>query len=263
MTQNSRFLDICETAVRAAGRTIQQWVGKTTIQRKGPADFVTEADFAAQEIVKKTVLAEFPQHSVLGEEDCLAGSTPSTTEYRWIVDPLDGTTNFVHGIPHYAVSLALEHQGRILVGAVYNPSIDACFTAAEGCGAHLNGRAIHTSGVTQLSEAVAGTGFPAKLQPDSPDLLVFNRALFRCQATRRTGSAALNLCDVAAGRFDVLWGFSTKIWDIAAGILIICEAGGVVTSIEGDKVNLGSGRFLASANQTLHGELLGMVQKAL
>ena len=149
------------------GATIRGWIGKTSVQHKGPADFVTEADFAAQEVVKTTVLQAFPQHSVLGEEDQLAGDTPSQTEYRWIVDPLDGTTNFVHGIPHYAVSLALEHRGQILVGAVFDPSLDECFTAALGQGAFLNGRPIHTSRATQLSEVIAGTGFPANLQPHS------------------------------------------------------------------------------------------------
>ncbi len=232
------------------------------MQQKGPADFVTEADFAAQEVVKTTVLQAFPQHSVLGEEDQLAGDTPSQTEYRWIVDPLDGTTNFVHGIPHYAVSLALEHHGQMLVGAVLRPV--ARTSALLPCGAA--GRSstagpIHTSRATQLSEVIAGTGFPAKLQPDSPDLLVFNKALFRCQGVRRTGSASLNLCDVAAGRFGVLWGFSTKIWDIAAGVLLIREAGGVVTSAEGGPVDLGSGRFLASANPALHQQLLEMVRE--
>jgi myo-inositol-1(or 4)-monophosphatase len=263
MTQITAFLDVCESAARAAGGAIQDLVGKTSARLKGPADFVTEADFAAQEVVKKTVLGAFPQHSVLGEEDLLPGNTPSTTEFRWVVDPLDGTTNFVHGIPHYAVSVALEHKGRILVGTVYDPSRDNCFTAAEGGGAFLDGRPIRTSAVTKLSDAIAGTGFPAKLLPDSPDLLVFNEALFRCQGVRRTGSAALNLCDIAAGRFDVLWGLSTKIWDIAAGVLLIREAGGVVTSPEGGDIDLGSGRFLASANMELHRQLLEMVRDAL
>jgi myo-inositol-1(or 4)-monophosphatase len=263
MTEISAYLDICETAARTAGKTIQQWAGKTTVQHKGPADLVTEADFAAQEVVKKTVLGAFPGHSVLGEEDQIAGSTPSATEFRWIVDPLDGTTNFVHGIPHYAVSLALEHRGRILVGTVYDPSLDACFTAAEGRGAFLNGRPIQSSRVSQLSDALAGVGFPYDLKPDSPELLVFNKAIFRCQGVRRTGCASLNLCDVAAGRFDVIWGFSTKIWDIAAGSLLIREAGGIVTSPDGGEINLGSGQFLASANRELHGQLVELVREAV
>ena len=263
MSELQAYLETCEKAVRAAGATIRGWIGKTSVQHKGPADFVTEADLAAQEVVKTTVLQAFPRHSVLGEEDQLAGDTPSQTEYRWVVDPLDGTTNFVHGIPHYAVSLALEQHGQVLVGAVFDPSLNECFTAAIGRGSFLNGRPIRTSGLARLSEVLAGTGFPANLQPDSPDLLVFNKALFRCQGIRRTGSASLNLCDLAAGRYGVLWGLSTKIWDIAAGVLLIQEAGGVVTSPEGGPVNLGSGRFLASANQDLHRQLLEMVREAV
>ena len=263
MNELQTYLETCEKAVRAAGAMIRGWIGKTTVQCKGPADFVTEADFAAQEVVKNHVLQAFPRHSVLGEEDQLAGETPSKTEYRWIVDPLDGTTNFVHGIPHYGVSLALEHQGQVLVGAIFDPSLDECFTAALGQGAFLNGRPIRTSSANRLSEVIAGTGFPANLRPDSPDLLIFNKALFRCQGIRRTGSASLNMCDVAAGRYGVLWGLSTKIWDIAAGVLLIREAGGVVTSPEGGQVNLGSGRFLASGNQELHQQLLELVREAL
>jgi myo-inositol-1(or 4)-monophosphatase len=257
------YLETCEKAVRAAGATIRQWIGKTSVRHKGPADFVTEADFAAQEVVKSTVLRAFPHHSVLGEEDQIAGNAPSTTDYRWIVDPLDGTTNFVHGIPHYAVSLALEHRGRILVGSIFDPSLNECFTAATGRGTLLNGVLVRTTRANRLSEVIAGTGFPANIQPESPDLLVFNKALFRCQGLRRTGSASLNMADVAVGRFGVLWGFSTKIWDIAAGVLLIQEAGGVVTSPEGQPVDLGSGRFLASANHELHRQLLDLVREAL
>lgn len=132
MSELRTYLETCEKAVRAAGATIRGWIGRTSVQHKGPADFVTEADFAAQEVVTTTVLQAFPHHSVLGEEDQLAGDTPSKTEYRWIVDPLDGTTNFVHGIPHYAVSLALEYQGKLLVGAIFDPSLNECFTAAVG-----------------------------------------------------------------------------------------------------------------------------------
>ncbi len=263
MDQLPEFSSICEKAVRAAGATIQSWLGRIHVQHKGPADLVTEADFAAQEIVRATVLGAFPDHSLLGEEDPQAGSTPSKTDYRWIVDPLDGTTNFVHGVPHYAVSLALEHRGQVIVGAVFDPSLQECFTAAKGRGAFLNGRAIQTSSVARLSDALAASGFPAQVQPDSPDLLVFNKAIFRCQGVRRTGSAALNLCDLAAGRFDVNWGFSTKIWDIAAGLLLVQEAGGVVTSAEGGDVVFGSGRFLASAGKELHEELAALVSHAL
>jgi myo-inositol-1(or 4)-monophosphatase len=263
MSEIQAYLETCEKAARAAGAAIRGWVGKTSVQQKGPADFVTEADFAAQEVVKRIVLSDFPDHSVLGEEDQLASDTVSRTEYRWIVDPLDGTTNFVHGIPHYAVSLALERQGRPLVGAIFDPSLGECFTAGLGLGAFLNGQPIRTTSATRISEVLAGTGFPASLKPDSPDLLVFNKAIFQCQGVRRTGSASLNMCDVAAGRCGVLWGLSTKIWDIAAGVLLIEEAGGVVSSPEGGPIDLGSGHFLAAGNRELQRQLLELVREAL
>ena len=262
MNELQEYLDTCEKAVRAAGAAIRGWIGKTSVQHKGPADFVTEADFAAQEVVKTTVLGAFPHHSVLGEEDQLAGDTPSKTEYRWIVDPLDGTTNYVHQVPHFSVSLALEHDGRILVGAVHDPSADECFTAVAGEGAWLNGRRIRTSGVTDLAKALCAIGFPAATRRDSPELLLFLEGLERIQAFRRTGSASLNLCYVACGRYDVAWSFSTKIWDIAAGTLLIREAGGLVTAPDGGDLILEQGRFLAAANERLHWQVGQLVLAA-
>lgn len=271
------YLAVCEQAVRAAGATIQSWIGKTSVRHKGPADLVTEADFAAQEVIRKIVLGAFPGHSLLGEEGgdeagpgraqnasgWVENPSYDESQYRWIVDPLDGTTNFVHGVPHYASSLALEHQGRILVGAVFDPCLDECFTAAEGRGAFLNGQPIRTSRVTELSDALAASGFPAKVMPGSPELLVFNEAVFRCQGVRRTGSAALNLCYLAAGRFDVLWAFSTKIWDVAAGALLVKEAGGTISSPEGGDFVLETARYLAAATLSLHGQLWQMISKGL
>ena len=256
-------LKVCETAVREAGATIQSWIGRTRVTHKGQADLVTEADFAAQEVVRAVVLGAFPDHGLLGEEGQIGCDPGRRPEYRWIVDPLDGTTNFVHGVPHYAVSLALERNGRLLVGAVFDPCLDECFTAAAGQGARLNGRPIRTGVVTELGDALAGTGFPAVVRPDSPDLLVFNQAVYQCQGVRRTGSAALNLCDLAAGRFDVVWGFSTKVWDVAAGVLLIREAGGVVSSPEGGDFVLDEARFLAAANPTLYLRLRELVRQAV
>jgi myo-inositol-1(or 4)-monophosphatase len=260
------YLNVCEKAVRAAGATIQGWIGRTSVHHKGPADLVTEADFAAQEVIRQTVLGVFPEHCLLGEESPptpSAGLAESAAEFRWIADPLDGTTNFVHGVPHYASSLALAHKGRVLVGAVFDPNLDECFTAAVGRGAFLNGRPIRASKVEDLSEGIAAVGFPAKTWPESPDLLVFNEAIFRCQGVRRTGSAALNLCYLAAGRFDVLWAFSTKVWDVAAGTLLASEAGGVVSSPQGDAFVLDTAQYIAAATPTLHAQLREMVARAL
>jgi myo-inositol-1(or 4)-monophosphatase len=262
MSAISDFSVVCEKAVKSAGATVQAWTGKTSTRLKGPADLVTEADFASQEVIRKAVLDAFPDHSFLGEEGALAG-TGGADSYRWIADPLDGTTNYVHAIPHYCVSLALEQGGRVVVGAIYDPTRDECFTAADGQGAHLNGRRLHTSTVSRLSDAIGATGFPANVTRDSLDVRVFNEAVYHLQGARRMGSAALNLCYLAAGRFDVLWGFSTKIWDVAAGTLIAREAGAVLTSPEGGDFILEHARYIAAANAPLHAALKEVVDRCV
>lgn len=255
------YLSVCEAAVRLGGRTVQDWIGRFEVEKKGPADLVTQADFASQEAVRRTVLGAFPEHCLLGEEKGPDQATADRTEFRWIVDPLDGTTNFVHGVPHYCVSLALERNGELLVGAVYDPMLDECFTAAVGQGARLNGRPIHTSRVAAISEALAAVGFPPDAKRDSPDLLLFLEMIGRCQAIRRTGSSALNLCYLAAGRFDAYWSYSTNIWDVAAGILILREAGGQITSPTGGDFCLEEAHFLAAANRELHDQLRKIAAK--
>jgi myo-inositol-1(or 4)-monophosphatase len=249
------YLRVCEEAVRVGGRVIQGWVGRFEVREKGPADLVTQADLASQEAIRRTVLGAFPQHSLLGEEKSPDQPATARAEYRWIVDPLDGTTNFVHGVPHYCVSLALERSGELLVGAVYDPMLDECFTAAAGQGARLNGRPIHASRVSTLSETLAVASFPPSVKQDSPDLLLFLKMIGRTQGIRRTGSSALNLCYLAAGRFDIYWSYSTNIWDVAAGVLILREAGGHVTSTAGGEFCLEEAHFLAAANQELHARL--------
>ncbi len=253
---------ICEKAARAGGAVVQDWVERFEVQEKAPADLVTQADLASQEAIRDTVLTAFPNHCLLGEEDRPTEQPAERAEYRWIADPLDGTTNFVHGVPHYSVSLALERNGELLTGVVYDPVHDDCFSATAGKGATLNGQPIHASAVEQLSGALACVGFPPRAPKDAPDALAFIEALGSCQAIRRTGSAALNLCYVAAGRFDVYWSYSTKVWDIAAGVLIVREAGGTVTAPDGGPLVLESGHFLAAANDPLHTELRAMVARA-
>jgi myo-inositol-1(or 4)-monophosphatase len=256
----SEFQKVCEKAVHAAGDVLLSKRGLVEAREKGPADLVTEADFASQECVRRVVLSAFPDHCLLGEEGPRADSPRA--EYRWIVDPLDGTTNYVHGIPFFNVSLALERNGELLVGAVYNPVSRECFTAALGGGAYLNGEPIRASRVTELSRAVAAVGLPYTIHRDSPDLLVFLEALFACQSIRRTGSAALNMAYLAAGRFDVFWSYSTKIWDVAAGALIVREAGGTITSTDGGPFRLEEARFLAAANEPLHRQLQELAGRA-
>jgi myo-inositol-1(or 4)-monophosphatase len=259
----SDYARTCEEAVRAGGAAVQGWIGRIDVRKKGPADLVTQADFASQEVIRETLLDVFPDHSLLAEEQDHRAATPRRTEYRWIADPLDGTTNFVHGVPHYSVSLALERNGQLIVGAVYDPMREECFTAVAGEGARLNGQPIRTSSVCELSEALAAVGFPPNTPPDCPDLLVFLEALAPCQAIRRTGSSALNLCYLAAGRFDAYWSFSAKVWDVAAGVLMIREAGGVVTSPRGGPFLLDEPQFLAAANDALHARFRELVVRAL
>jgi myo-inositol-1(or 4)-monophosphatase len=263
MGDASKYLRVCEDAVRAGGQVVQQWAGRFEVRKKGPADLVTQADFASQKLIRRIVLGAFPNHSLLGEEREPGDAPAARTEYRWIVDPLDGTTNYVHGVPHYCVSLALERNGELLVGAVYDPVLDECFTAAAGQGARLGGRPIHASGVVELSESLAAVGFPPNVPSNAPDLLLFLEMLPLCQAIRRTGSSALNLCYLAAGRFDLYWSYSTNIWDVAAGVLIVREAGGCVTSPTGGQFSPEEARFLAAATPSLHAQLREVAAKAV
>ena len=196
------YIDVCEQAVRRGGAILMDRLGQAKVREKGPADLVTEADLASQEAVRQTVLGAFPEHGLLGEEDQLEVKEGNCADYRWIVDPLDGTTNYVHCVPHFCVSLALERRGTLLVGAVYDPTLNECFTAVRGQGAWLNGDPIHVSEIAVLANALVAVGFPNVVARDAPDLLLFNKAVTECQAMRRTGSAALNLAYVAAVRFE-------------------------------------------------------------
>ena len=252
----SSYITICEEAARAGGRVLLEKLGRVTVRQKAPADLVTEADFASQEVVSRTILDVFPDHDVLGEEETedSACSRPAA-EYRWIVDPLDGTTNYVHGVPHFSVSVALERRGVLLAGVVFNPVAGELFAATSGGGAFLNGETIRTSGIATMSDALAAIGFPPGVNEESPDLKAFLRTLPLFQAIRRTGSAALNLAYVAAGRFDASWSFSTRVWDMAAGVLLVQEAGGVIAAPEGGQLTLKTGHFLASAGPELHAQI--------
>ncbi len=256
MDVNPQFVEICEKAAHVGGQILRERLGRVNVREKGRADLVTEADLASQEAIRKMIFDAFPDHALLGEEDLsVPGASAAGCEYRWILDPLDGTTNFVHQVPHFGVSLALEQAGELLTGTVYNPLVEECFTAVRGEGARLNGQPIHTSRASTLAGALVAVGFPAAVTPDSPDLKAFAAMVQVCQSLRRMGSAALNLAYVAAGRFDGCWSFSTKPWDAAAGTLLVREAGGVVTGPDGTPFSLQSGHFLAAANTQLHEQL--------
>jgi myo-inositol-1(or 4)-monophosphatase len=235
------------------------WVGRHSVREKGPSDLVTQADLASQEAVHRVVAEAYPQHLFVSEE---GDTTPQLdAEHCWIVDPLDGTTNYVHQLPHYAVSVALVERGRPTVGVVYDPVHDECFSASRGHGAKLNGQPIRASRVRLLADALVAASFAAKVEMDSPEVKQFLSALIECQAVRRTGSAALNLCYLAAGRFDVFWALSTKAWDVAAGALLVEEAGGCVSCHDGTPFELSKPHPLAAATPELHSLFLDLLRR--
>jgi myo-inositol-1(or 4)-monophosphatase len=266
------FLAVCEQAARAGGAVLLDWADRFSVREKGPSDLVTEADLASQEVVRGILLAAFPDHDFLSEEDpfppgAIAGQARDSARpagqlpdrYRWIVDPLDGTTNYVHRIPEFAVSIGLERAGEVLVGCVFNPVDGECFKASRSGGAFLNGRRLAVSQATELSHALVAASFPPKVDPGSRVLRDFAEVIVACQSIRRTGSAALNLCYVAAGRFDAYWARETKIWDVAAGSLLIREAGGLITSLDGSPFRLDRPQFIAAATEPLHRQLRAIV----
>jgi myo-inositol-1(or 4)-monophosphatase len=266
LTVMQDFKTTCEQAAKAGGRVLLGWRDRFVARAKGPADLVTEADLASQATIRDIIGQAFPDHDFVGEEDipCRtegsgageARARGSAHGYRWFVDPLDGTTNYVHRLEHYCVSVALEHQGSILVGSVYDPVRDECFTAVAGEGACLNGQPLRTSQTDRLEAALVAASFSARVPRGSPEVLRLVELVHRSQATRRMGSAALNLCYVAAGRLDAYWASSVHAWDVAAGVLLVQEAGGCVTRIDGTAFDLWNPELAVSATPPLHRQLL-------
>jgi len=251
------FINTCVEAARAGGELLRQWHGRIRAREKGPRDLVSEADLASQAEIRRLVLSRFPTHSFIGEEDTHddVAARETTADYRWIVDPLDGTTNYVHGLPGYAVSVGLEHRGRIIAGAVYDPVGDECFTAALGEGARLNDEPIRVSECERLNEALLAASFSANVPRGSEEVKRFVELLHSSRAVRRLGSAALNLCYVAAGRLDGYWATSVKIWDVAAGCIILTEAGGVLRNVEGGPFVLDEPRLACTSTEVLMEQL--------
>ncbi len=257
MSDLQQFLSVGEQAARSGGAVLLDWMGRFKVHEKGPADLVTEADVASQEAVRIVLLGAFPDHGMLSEENL---STPPSLEgYRWIVDPLDGTTNYVHAIPHFAVSIALEQRGRLIAGVIYDPIGDECFSAVVGGGATLNGRPLRVSKVIDVDQAVAAMSFPPRIDRHAAELKEFATITVLAQSMRRMGSSALNMCYVAAGRFDAFWSSSAKAWDVAAGVLLVTEAGGIVTSRTGGPFRLDDPNLMAASTAQLHAQLQRML----
>ena len=247
------FVSVAEKAARKAGLVLQQWSSRFTVKEKSPANLVTEADFESQTVILETIRTRYPEHSFLGEEG-LCQSNPDS-QYRWIIDPLDGTSNYVHGFPYYAVSIGLECAGSLIVGVIFDPTRDEMFSACRGQGATLNGVGIQPSVIDVIGQAMTVASLPVAADERPPAVNRFLRVLESAQTVQRTGSAALNLAYVAAGRLDAFWSSSLKPWDVAGGALIVEEAGGRTTRMDGSRLNIEIPDILASNGRGIHEEL--------
>jgi len=225
---------------------------RVKIEYKGEADLVTEADRASEKLILERIRKQWPSHDVIGEE---GARIETGGDYRWYVDPLDGTTNFAHGFPVFCVSLGLAFQGKRKAAVVYDPTRDELFAAERGRGAVLNGEMMRVSKTPKLQQSLVGTGFPSHKRHKNPNIYFYHQITLRSHGVRRAGSAALDLTSVAAGRLDGFWEFNLNAWDTAAGILIVEEAGGTVSGMQGQPVEI-TDRDVVATNGLIHAELL-------
>ena len=254
-----QFLETAISVAREAGAILRDRYGKDhDVRFKGPVDMVTEADAAAEALIAERLRSLYPDHDLLGEEGATGSSDASGSPYRWIIDPLDGTTNFAHSMPHFSVSIGLEHEGQALVGVVYDPLRDEMFSAARGQGAHLNGKPIKVSTTDSLLRSMVATGFSYDLSHRPGQAAVWQAFLVRVQSTRQLGSSALNLCYVASGRLDGYWERGIAPWDIAGGALIALEAGATVTDYDGGEFHVDDREIVAS-NGKIHAAMLDVL----
>jgi myo-inositol-1(or 4)-monophosphatase len=260
---NDSFLPAMSAIAREAGALLMHYFHQhLKIEYKGEADLVTAADRAAEVMIRDRIRQLWPGHDVLGEEQ---GLSDQGSEYRWYVDPLDGTTNFAHGYPVFCVSLGLERlvperrssgqPGERVAAVIYDPTRDELFSAEQGRGAQLNGEAIHVSKTATLRESLLATGFPSQKRHKNPNIYFYHQITLHTHGVRRAGSAALDLCNVACGRYDGFWEFNLNPWDTAAGVLIVEEAGGKVTRFDGSPFEINSRETVAS-NGVIHAAIL-------
>ena len=260
---HSALLNVMIKAAFRAGKSLKRDLGEVEnlqVSLKGPRNFVTAADRRAEEILRTELAKARPDYGFLGEE---SGAHPGADKtHRWIVDPLDGTTNFLHGIPHFSISIALERDGEIVAGVIYEPTRDEMYSAEKGFGAYVNDRRLRVSARRQLGEAVIGTGMPFGARADQRGYIDTLAAIMGATSgVRRMGSAALDLAYVAAGRYDGFWEYGLAPWDIAAGILLVREAGGYVSDLAGGHDMMTTGDVLA-ANDHLHLPLAALIREA-
>lgn len=258
----SELKKVLMASLLGGGAVIRKGFGKAlSIQKKGPVSIVTQIDKAAERKILSTILRRFPGHRILTEESrpVLGGS-----DYRWIIDPLDGTTNFAHKLPLCCVSIAVEERGEIILGGIHNPMTGELYFAEKGKGAFLNGKRIRVSGISKMIDSLLVTGFPY----DGPERAKFYLKFFkvmmeRSQGIRRLGAAALDLAYVASGKFEAFWELNLQPWDVAAGILIVTEAGGKVSNYRGEPMKVDRPRHLLASNGRVHAPILSLFRKML
>ena len=257
------FLEFASELAVEAGGLLADYVGrKLIVSKKGRINLVTEADLKSEELLVTKIFERFPHHSILAEESGARQLEEKASQFRWIIDPLDGTTNFAHRYPFFCVSIALEIDGRLEVGVVHDPIARELFTAARGEGARLNGHSIQVSAETSLGESLVCTGFAYDRDGILKNLKLFREFMLKSRAVRRDGSAALDLCYVAAGRFEGFWELSLNPWDVAAGALIVAEAGGTVSRFDGTPARLEIPEIVAT-NGPIHQQMLEIIQGGL
>jgi myo-inositol-1(or 4)-monophosphatase len=256
------MLDFAIQTAREAGRVLAEKFGRALqVSNKGDIDLVTEADIAAERLIVERIRSYHPRHAILTEESgdvVTVGDAGSG--FKWVIDPLDGTTNYAHGYPCFCVSIALEHDGRVVLGVVYDPTRDEMFAAERGEGATLNGRKLRVSETSDLNNALLCTGFPYDVRDRGDFARHFRNFIMRAQSVRRDGSAALDLAYVAAGRFDAFYEEGLRPWDVAAGVLLVEEAGGRVTHYDGSPFRIYQPPIAAS-NGLIHEAMLEVLRQ--
>lgn len=253
---STELLETAIEAARAGGAILQDWVGRFSVKEKRRADLVTEADHASQEAIFQLISSRYPDHGFLGEEGLNQES--ETSDYRWVIDPLDGTSNYVHGFPYYAVSIAVQKGNKLIAGVIFDPNRDEMFTATANGGAYVNGVQISTSGETEPARVMAMASLPVGADRDDPAVERFLASMSHLQTVQRSGSAALNLACVACGRIDAFWSSSLKPWDVAAGVLLVQEAGGSICAIDGAAIDIMNPSLLSASSRTIADNLISV-----
>ena len=260
MNSTDQFVPAISEIAREAGALLMtHFRRRIGFEYKGDVDLVTEADRGSEAFITDRIRSRWPRHDLIGEE---GARVETGSDYRWYVDPLDGTTNFAHGFPVFCVSIALDHRGHRVAGVVYDPTRDELFAAEKGSGAWLNQRRVKVSTVANMAECLCGTGFPSHKRHKNPNIQFYHQITLRTHGIRRAGSAALDLCYVACGCLDAFWEFNLNPWDTAAGALLVEEAGGKITDITGGPWRLDSRETLAT-NALVHADFVRTMEDIL